>query len=241
MDTSYFYDRWFLKRIHKKPTISKRIIYQEIIRLLDEYLAVEKCGQKTLLDVGCGAGHFISKLIDNGSLKISGADLTNKTIDFLSQKFSQATFHKINYSEPITNPNQYNIITAIEILEHIPHARQPVFIENISKSLLPGGRLLLSTPNLARAHMMPPSFRTTQPVEDWLTIDQLVNLLSPYFEDIQVRTCIWFFPQRIFDILLKRLLYPFHITLEQHLIRNTDLGGHIVISAKPICGFKDEK
>lgn len=226
-----FYDKWFSRRIHSKPTISKRILFNEVNRCLEEYLQTRQANRLDLLDIGCGAGHLISRLQNIPMLNITGVDITDHVIDTLKEIYPRAQFKKINFSEPQELHEEFDIATAVEILEHIPYSKQPTFIENIRKSLRPGSALILTTPNKERTHRIPKAFRNTQPVEDWLTIDELIDLLSPGFQPITLSTCIWYFPTRLIDMIFKRLLYPFHMGIEQRLLRDTRLGGHIVVKA----------
>jgi 2-polyprenyl-3-methyl-5-hydroxy-6-metoxy-1,4-benzoquinol methylase len=226
-----YYERWFSRRISSRPTISKRILFNEGLRGLNEYLREHPDKRCELLDIGCGAGHFISRLQHRPELNITGIDITDKVIDRLQELYPYAQFKKINFSEPQDMTYPYDIVTAIEVIEHIPYDKQSIFIENIRKSLKPGALLFLTTPNKGRIHRIPKAFRNTQPVEDWLTINELKNLLHRDFSPITIETCIWYFPTRLIDIIFKRLFYPLHMGIEQTLLRNTKLGCHIVVKA----------
>jgi SAM-dependent methyltransferase len=199
---------------------------------LNEYLQKDPDNKFKLLDIGCGAGHFISCLQQRPNLNITGIDITDRVIDRLQELYPFAQFRKINFSQPQKMTDKFDIATAIEVIEHIPYSHQPIFIENIRKSLKPGALLILTTPNRERIHRIPKAFRNTQPVEDWLTINELKHLLQHGFNSITIETCIWYFPTRLIDMIFKRLFYPLHIGIEQTLLRNTRLGCHIVVKAK---------
>ena len=231
MQPTGYYDKWFWRRIHARPTISKRILFNEVLLRIKKNLSKSSGDKCRILDVGCGAGHLISLLLGLKNVEITGIDITDKVIDTLKVLYPTAKFRKTNYSEPQDAEENFDIVTAVEIIEHIPYAKQSTFIENIQHSLKPGGILILTTPNKGRAHRIPNSFRNTQPIEDWLTIEQIKDLLNPGFDQIVIGTCIWYFPTRIIDMLFKRLFYPFHIKFEQDLLRRTKLGGHIVVTA----------
>lgn len=231
-ETSRYYDEHFSKRLKKRPTISKHILFNETIRRIEKSGVYASTTDKLkLLDVGCGAGHLIARLVRNPRLDCTGVDITEKVIEELRRIYQGAVFEIGDFSKPMEPEPLFDLVTAVEILEHIPYSQQELFIENIAKSLRPGGNLILTTPNLDRAHRIPRAFRNTQPVEDWVTMDRLQSLLSPWFDDIQLQTCIWYFPIRVIDALFKRVCYPFHVGMEQRLIENTGLGGHIIVTA----------
>lgn len=233
MQPTAFYDRWFSERLDARPTISKRILFREVRLLIESFLDREPAKVFRLLDVGCGAGHLIDGLLRFDRLALSGVDITDSVIGKLKNRYPSVSFASINYAEPQPElKERFDLITAVEILEHIPYSSQSVFIHNLSRSLVPGGRLMLTTPDLDRAHRIPKAFQNTQPVEDWVNRARLEVLLDPFFEDIRFGSCILYFPNRVVDILFKRLLYPFHMGLEQTLIRNTAKGCHIVATAK---------
>ena len=100
---------------------------------------------KRLLDVGCGSGKFVRFMRKQG-------------IEAYGTEPSQALYERYLQSEPFffSHPvdrlrmepavNQFNIITALDVLEHV---ERPVeFLESIAQLLEEGGTLFLSTPDL---------------------------------------------------------------------------------------------
>ena len=83
MHRTEFYDKWFLERIKSKPTISKRIIFNEVILRIKIRMQSDLGRIYKLRDVGCGAGHFIQKIHAINRLTLSGVDITEAVIDQL--------------------------------------------------------------------------------------------------------------------------------------------------------------
>lgn len=231
MELTKFYDKWFLKRLGGNPSISKKILFNEAMLRVKGFLANSKREGFNVLDVGCGAGHFVERLLKQNNIKVTGIDITKDTLIKCRELYPRADFRQIDFSEPQYVDRNYDIVCAIEVIEHIPYARQHIFIKNCWQSLRKGGVFILTTPNKDRSQQIPVQFRTTQPIEDWLSIRQLSSLLESHFNSVSIGTCIWFFPNRYIDAIFKRLFYPFHMTLEQRFLRNTNLGCHIVATA----------
>jgi 2-polyprenyl-6-hydroxyphenyl methylase / 3-demethylubiquinone-9 3-methyltransferase len=112
----------------------------------------QHCGlldQKTVLDVGCGGG------ILSESLAKLGANVT--AIDLADESLAVAKLHaaqnglSIAYEKQTVeehaeqNPMQYDIVTCMELLEHVPDPFS--IIDACAKLLKPGGKLFLSTIN----------------------------------------------------------------------------------------------
>ncbi|NUF49736.1 bifunctional 2-polyprenyl-6-hydroxyphenol methylase/3-demethylubiquinol 3-O-methyltransferase UbiG [Gilliamella sp. ESL0250] len=112
----------------------------------------QQCGlldQKAILDVGCGGG------ILSESLTKLGANVT--AIDLADESLAVAKLHaaksnlSINYKKQTVeqhaeqNPAQYDVITCMELLEHVPDPFS--IIQACERLLKPGGKLFLSTIN----------------------------------------------------------------------------------------------
>ncbi len=233
MDKTVYYDRFFSKKIVRRPTISKRILFREVTRHVRKRIHETPGGTLSLLDVGCGPGHLVARLLREERLDITGADITDHVLEDLRVRIPRARFLNLDFSQPQTMPHLYDIITAVEIFEHIPREQKRNFLVNCSRNLQEGGLLILTTPNKDRRDRIPVAFQNTQPIEDWVNIAELLELSEDVFIPLSIESCIWYFPRRWMDIIFKRLFYPFHMTLEQALLRSTTLGGHIVFRATP--------
>jgi 2-polyprenyl-6-hydroxyphenyl methylase/3-demethylubiquinone-9 3-methyltransferase len=105
--------------------------------------------EKTVLDVGCGGGILTEALAREGSV-VTGIDQGEKVIQIakLHGKESKLTidYKHMNIENFLKiNKEKFDIITCLEMLEHVPNPRS---IINACASLLkPGGHLFFSTIN----------------------------------------------------------------------------------------------
>ncbi|EKD55811.1 MAG: hypothetical protein ACD_59C00032G0006 [uncultured bacterium] len=88
---------------------------------------------KSVLDVGCGEGLFLKKLLS--SYEVAGMEISEKSIEKLIR----------NNIETKTIGKKFDFVTAFQVLEHISDPK--VFIENILSKLNCGGYLFISVPN----------------------------------------------------------------------------------------------
>jgi 2-polyprenyl-3-methyl-5-hydroxy-6-metoxy-1,4-benzoquinol methylase len=95
-----------------------------------------------LLDVGCHQGEMLfllHKKIKHG-VGIDPLCTTTspyKNIELLVGKFP----------EMLSNTQQFNAITALALVEHIPEQELPAFFQNCYHHLLPNGRLICTIPD----------------------------------------------------------------------------------------------
>ena len=104
---------------------------------------------KNVLDVGCGGGIF-SESLANLKANVTGIDAC---VDVITVAVSHAAISKspVKYFSITiedflkTNAQQFDIITCMELIEHVPNPSQ--LIINCAQLLKPGGHLFISTLN----------------------------------------------------------------------------------------------
>ncbi|MFP4580328.1 MAG: class I SAM-dependent methyltransferase [Candidatus Sumerlaeia bacterium] len=95
------------------------------------------------LDVGCGAGMFAGLLADRG-FDTLGIDLSETSIRKARQTFPKARFEIQRAEELRDAGNQYDLIVASHVLEHMKHDGK--FLETLRPLLGENGRLYVEVP-----------------------------------------------------------------------------------------------
>ena len=117
------------------------------------------------LDVGCGPGTFIGTL--KNKCFSTGVDILPEFLNIAKARYKteRNNFLQISKKAPKLNfeDNTFDVITCIEVIEHIEKNEGEELLQEMWRVLRPGGRLLLSTPNYNSA---------------WPLIELLVNHLG---------------------------------------------------------------
>lgn len=103
-------------------------------------------GAKHALDVGCYEGSIASQ-INTSSCKVVGIDASHPALlvtrDILGGRVAQAAFEEgLPFKE-----EAFDLVVAGEIIEHIVDT--DFFVKEIRRVLIPGGKLIVTTPNAA--------------------------------------------------------------------------------------------
>jgi SAM-dependent methyltransferase len=99
-----------------------------------------------LLEVGCGEGRGVEVLLDRVDSYL-GIDKIQEVIDNLKNKFPEAVFQQA-VIPPFSDlkDNIYDTVVSFQVIEHIENDR--LFLEEIYRVLKPGGKAIISTPNI---------------------------------------------------------------------------------------------
>ena len=172
-----FYDKIYKK---KRGIQSKwhHIHYNLVRKILGKY-------QKHL-DVGCAAGTFVNFLNKD---KISyGADISSNQIQYAKKNYENKK-HKFylikNNKLPFKNKS-FDVVTNLQLMEHLSMKDNEVLFKEIKRVLKPGGRLIITTPNY---------------LSPWVLLEKIVNIVGEVKYDQQHIT--FFNKNRIKNFLYK--------------------------------------
>ena len=134
-----YYEK-FLREIHQQYEYRKKRFGGERYSYIIERLGLD--GKKIkLLDVGCGAGYFLSYLQDKG-IDARGLEVTPHLVRYCKETGLQVESHDLSH-EP---DEAYDVIVMFDVLEHL-YEPIPV-IQKVFSKLKPGGYFIAYTPNI---------------------------------------------------------------------------------------------
>jgi 2-polyprenyl-3-methyl-5-hydroxy-6-metoxy-1,4-benzoquinol methylase len=117
-----------------------------------------------VLDVGCGSGVLAHRLAVQCGSKVIGIDSNPSAIKFAREQYFHAnlTFQFGRVDEIDFPPNSFDRIAFLEVIEHVYEGQARAILKIFRRLLRPGGRLVISTPNL----------RSLWPIIEW-TLDRI--------------------------------------------------------------------
>jgi 2-polyprenyl-3-methyl-5-hydroxy-6-metoxy-1,4-benzoquinol methylase len=98
---------------------------------------------KDVLEIGCGAGETARWLRDKTGCRVSAIEL-NPAVAKAAEEYLDEVF--VGDVQSIEVPKQFDLVLALEVFEHL--TRQEDFLAKTMNWLRPGGRLLMSVPNV---------------------------------------------------------------------------------------------
>ena len=134
---------------------------------------------ESLLDIGCGDGRFLREV----SRRYSNIDLKGVDYSRTAVQLAKAMNPAIEYlCADITAeslPKKYDVVTMIEVLEHIPPEIIPDFLLAVADCLVLPGKLILTVPHTNKRvqekhyqHFTSASLQKT--LEPFFTVDRII-------------------------------------------------------------------
>jgi 2-polyprenyl-3-methyl-5-hydroxy-6-metoxy-1,4-benzoquinol methylase len=100
-----------------------------------------------ILDVGCGMGFTLMSLQDMGYVNAEGIDIDSKQIEECIKKHVNAIYVEDSMKFLLENHECFDLIIALDIIEHIAHENQLDFLYAIHTALKSNGELICTVPN----------------------------------------------------------------------------------------------
>lgn len=107
---------------------------------------LESLKVNSVLDVGCGEGRFLGLLNSEIRRKV-GADLSERAIGFAKAFHPYIEFMAKDASEI---EEKFDMVTAIEVLEHIPDEEVIHFFNKLANRTNEHGKIMLSVPTIVK-------------------------------------------------------------------------------------------
>jgi SAM-dependent methyltransferase len=103
---------------------------------------------RDVLDCACGRGYG-SYILSHRARSVVGVDLNPASLATARATFPAGNlqFDEADVFTLARRPSAFGLITAFEVIEHVPPTRTDELLDALAAALAPGGLLLLSTPN----------------------------------------------------------------------------------------------
>lgn len=163
---------------------------------------VTKMKPNSVLEVGCGDGRFLGTLPSSIPIRI-GVDLSERAISFAKAFHPHCTFHAADVA---TLDNKFDVITAIEVLEHIPDGMVPNFLNVVAQKMKDDGYFIITVPTVVLP-LNPKHFRH-------YTVDVLRGQLAAANSPMRIEKVEYVYSKPMWFPLMRRLFDNRFFSLE---------------------------
>lgn len=99
-----------------------------------------------IVDLACGYGRLLHFFCERGYRNIAGVDISPDQVRRARQVVPEV--HEANVLDFLeSHPRQFDLVTALDLIEHLDKDEALRFVAACFSALKPGGRLVLQTPN----------------------------------------------------------------------------------------------
>jgi GT2 family glycosyltransferase/2-polyprenyl-3-methyl-5-hydroxy-6-metoxy-1,4-benzoquinol methylase/tetratricopeptide (TPR) repeat protein len=134
--------------------------------------------QLRILDVGCGRGWLTNLASTYGTCE--GVDPVAGVIDYARQLFPHLHFDVGTPETILARPDfqPYDVVLTSEVIEHVPRGQKADFVRALHQLVKPHGHVIVTTPRGEEFERFNAIMKAQQPIEDWLTEDELHRLFT---------------------------------------------------------------
>jgi len=230
-DQKIYYDARWSEHAYINPFALKRLIS------ILEALNATNLERPRILDLGCGTGWLSAILNEFGPT--TGIELFQKAVKAARVKHPAAEFVSGSLFEISLPKNMFDIVVSQEVIEHVED--QKGYISIAAECLKEEGYLILTTPNAVNFnHWTEKELQNwnLQPIENWLTMREIKELLRPKFYILMARAIIAEFGSKgVYRIInsfkINKLLDELRLKdFKNRLALRMGLGLHSVVLAR---------
>lgn len=184
----------------------------------DVTLKLLKQGDK-VLEIGCGPGHFLSRIQSALKVKAEGIDMNSSALEKAKYAGLNATAQTLK-DKFYTRKEYYDVICSFQVLEHISNVRG-FLLEQLSL-LKVGGKLVIAVPNNGSFIRFSNNWSTNFPphhIGRWdraslVALEHFFPLKALAVHNEPLQTFSWYY-----DIMQERLIRSLPGSLMKRLVR----------------------
>ena len=166
----------YTTEITSEHIISDNPIHQ---RLLKAYYLAQPYIKGNVLELGCGEGRGVA-LLAPLSKQYVALDKITQVVEALKKKFPDLDFHQAVFP-PFghVKDHSFDTVVSFQVIEHLKDDN--LFLSEIYRVLRPGGRAILTTPNIKKTLS-----RNPWHIREY-TARQLIALAAKYFQKAEIK------------------------------------------------------
>ncbi len=133
-----------------------RSLSELIIALETADRSLLKC--RSVLEFASGFGRFTRHLVRAMPGRITCSDVQPGSVDFTREEFGASGFYSATSAEALRIPGQYDLVFVLSLFTHLPPDAWKPWLQKLFAAVAPGGALLVSVHNEARARELDVKF-----------------------------------------------------------------------------------
>jgi len=176
-EEDYFKD-YFPKELNKftpKDIKKVRNWFWGWFRYLNKFVNLRDGNNRKVLEIGCAIGGF-SSLLKERNFDVYTSDISSYVINYARKFWPEIKFYEFDIQEGIPINEQFEIIFAFEVLEHLGNPLEA--LKNMYKKLFLNGTLICSTPPPYKKYFKIKGHVNIKSKEEWFNLFQQAGFLK---------------------------------------------------------------